>query len=76
VETELIQEILRGGAGVIAALLLFVWWLKTETLVWGKAHRERVDALTTDRDEWQSIALDALGVAERISAAKGGDRAR
>lgn len=81
IESDLVRVILQGGVSVIALLLLLVYWLKNGTLVWGEQHRaelarerERFAARDAEADEWQNIALDVLGVAERITASKGGGR--
>ena len=66
---ELIALVERLVSLPLYVLLLLVlvggykgWW------VYGPTHRERIDALTRDRDEWRAIALDVSGMAKSVMA--------
>jgi cell division protein FtsL len=66
---ELITYVLSGGAPVIALLLAIIWAGRKG--VW-HFHSELVTCQEAKRhaqqraDEWQRIALEALGVAEHV----------
>lgn len=58
-----------NGVGVIGLCVLAVVALARGWVIPGPWHRERITALTSDRDEWRGIALRSLTVTERATDA-------
>jgi hypothetical protein len=66
---SLLPFIATGGGPVIVLLLIIIWSGRRSIWHWHSelvACQDRVKSESVRADDWQRIALEALGVAERV----------
>lgn len=72
-ETQLINEVLRGGIGVVALLILIMWMGKNSVWVWAReleAMRKEREKEAEEKIMWRELALQGTALMEHASHGK------